>query len=213
MKTYALKILIVFLAFSGQVLALAPETALNRLMEGNKRFVEEKMLHKNKSQERRETVQSQQNPFAVIVACSDSRVAPEILFDEGIGDLFVVRVAGNVIGDLELESIEYGVIVLKASLVVLLGHESCGAIKAVLSEQTQDIPAIAKIVKASFSGSPDLKQAIEANVLHGVELISQNKALAPLIKGRQLLVQGAYYNLNSGQVDLVRFGQIEGESK
>ena len=87
--------------------ALHAGMGLDRLMQGNKRFVEEKLEHPNRSAEAREAVTCKQEPFAVIVGCADSRVAPEILFDQGVGDLFVVRVAGNVVGPLELESIEY----------------------------------------------------------------------------------------------------------
>jgi len=107
--------------------------ALARLMEGNKRFVTRKAQHPDQTLAHLREVESGQHPFAVVLSCSDSRVSPEIVFDQGLGDLFVIRVAGNVTDDTVIGSIEYAVEHLKAPLVVVLGHQGCGAVQAAVS--------------------------------------------------------------------------------
>ena len=183
--------------------AATPDEGLRLLKEGNQRFVDDKMLHCDKTTERREAVTSKQMPFAAIVGCSDSRVSPEIVFDQGIGDLFVVRVAGNVVGPVELDSVEYAVLQLKSSLVLVLGHESCGAVTAVLQGKGAVIEAVAQRIQSALTGSPTLVEAIKANVRHGVETIKKSPSLAPLIKAGQLKVIGGYYYLNSGKVEIL----------
>src|SRR5260370_868323 len=111
------------------------EEALKRLKEGNSRFVADKLAERNLGKNRRAELAKGQAPFAIILGCADSRVAPELLFDQGLGDLFVVRVAGNVTDPEILGSIEYALTELKAPLIVVLGHEECGAVKAALSEE------------------------------------------------------------------------------
>ncbi len=108
---------------------------LKKLLEGNERYVRFESEHPNRSRERLLETAKEQKPFAVIVGCSDSRVAAEILFDQGIGDLFIVRVAGNVVGDIELASIRFAVEQLGVSLIFVLGHENCGAVQAVFTGQ------------------------------------------------------------------------------
>src|SRR5947208_9005654 len=110
--------------------AVDPAEAIDKLKEGNGRYASGKLQHPGQTTERRAELTKDQHPFAVIVSCSDSRVPPEIVFDQGLGDLFVVRVAGNVIDDHGLGSIEYAVDHLGARLIVVLGHQSCGAVKA-----------------------------------------------------------------------------------
>ncbi|MFI5334810.1 MAG: carbonic anhydrase, partial [Chlamydiales bacterium] len=97
-----------------------PEQGLIRLMEGNKRYMSGKMLHPDRSQERRDATAALQQPFAIILSCADSRVSPEIVFDQGIGDLFIVRDAGNVLGPVELDSIEFAALYLKASFILVM---------------------------------------------------------------------------------------------
>src|SRR3954451_10886779 len=131
-----------FLAFGvaawGQEAAsgLSADQALSRLLAGNERFVAHKERHPDESAGRRRELVSGQHPFAVILGCSDSRVAPELLFDEGLGDLFVIRVAGNIVDDDILASIEYAVEHLGTKLVVVLGHEKCGAVSAAVSGES-----------------------------------------------------------------------------
>jgi carbonic anhydrase len=125
---------VLFMTFLGQLSldAMTCEMGLQRLKEGNQRYVEDKLIHPDRTSERREALQSKQQPFAIIVGCSDSRVAPEIVFDQGVGDLFIVRVAGNVVGPIELDSIEYAAEYLKSCLIVVMGHQNCGAVDAVM---------------------------------------------------------------------------------
>src|SRR6516165_380132 len=111
----------------------SPEEALKRLKEGNSRFVADMLAERNLGRNRRAELAKGQAPFAIILGCADSRVAPELLFDQGLGDLFVVRVAGNVTDPAILGSIEYAVEHLKAPLIVVVGHEKCGAVDAALS--------------------------------------------------------------------------------
>src|SRR5207253_8806048 len=110
--------------------AVAPAEAIAKLKEGNGRYASGRLQRSGQRTERRAELTKDQHPFAVIVSCSDSRVPPEIVFDQGLGDLFVVRVAGNVIDDHSLGSIEYAVDHLGVRLIVVLGHQSCGAVKA-----------------------------------------------------------------------------------
>ncbi|GAB4237453.1 MAG: carbonic anhydrase [Chlamydiales bacterium] len=185
------------------------EKGLERLMQGNQRYVSGNLKHPNRSIERREALTTKQEPFAIIVGCSDSRVAPEIIFDEGIGDLFVVRVAGNVIGPLELNSIEFAALVLKSSTLLVLGHENCGAVQAVVDGNTEGIPAIAKLIqpsvaKARKQGSKHLlERAIKDNAVHMKNELLRNPHIRKLVDEQQLTVYAGYYNLESGKVEIL----------
>src|SRR5436305_9248189 len=116
--------------------SLSADQSLSRLLAGNARFVAHKERHPDESSARRRELVSGQHPFAVILGCADSRVAPELLFDEGLGDLFVIRVAGNIADDAVLGSIEYAVEHLGSKLIVVLGHESCGAVSAAVASES-----------------------------------------------------------------------------
>ena len=186
----------------------SPQEALSRLLEGNQRYVNDELEHPNRTSERREATLASQAPFAVIVGCSDSRVSPEIVFDQGIGDLFIVRVAGNVIGPLELESIEYAAFVLKSVLILVLGHENC-AVNAVVQGKTKEIPALALIIGPAVKGAKDhdpagvLKAAIKANALHMKDLLLRSEKLGKLAKKKEIDIEAAYYNLETGEVELL----------
>ncbi len=125
--------LLLFTSLQAQESRPTPEQALDNLKQGNQRFVNFKTKHPNLGSERRQSLKSGQEPFAVIVSCSDSRVPPEIIFDQGLGDLFVVRSAGNTVDKLGIGSIEYAVAVLDTHFIVVLGHSKCGAVSAVMS--------------------------------------------------------------------------------
>lgn len=188
---------------------ITPDMALQRLMIGNQRFYQDQMSHADHSRDRREDTASLQKPFAVILGCSDSRVLPEIIFDQGIGDLFVIRVAGNVVGPLELDSIEYSVLVNGSSVIVVLGHENCGAVKAVLAKTTKDIEAIAALIEPAIAQvNPQAPNAVEtavkANVHAVVEQLKQSTPISTFMRDNKLKVVGAYYNLRTGKVDLVQ---------
>ena len=200
----------IFLIFlCSQLFGVTPADALHKLIQGNIRAIEDRIEHPNRFKESRmEALVAKQEPFAVIIACSDSRVSPEILFDQGIGDLFVVRVAGNVIGEIELESIHYAVTQLKAPLIMVMGHENCGAIGAVLNNQDQTIPAIAALIKPAVECSkemkgPPLQNAVEANVKQVVHYLREMGFIKELINSGQLDVFGSYYHLQNGVVRLL----------
>lgn len=173
-------------------------------MEGNKRYVNDKLLYPNRSSERREELKTKQNPFATILGCSDSRVSPEILFDQGLGDLFIVRVAGNVAGPIELESIEYSVKHFGSSLIVILGHQSCGAVSAVRDGNTGDIEMIAKAIEPAIQGTKSIEDAIKANVRAQVDELKKHPLIAKLISEKKLACVGAYYHLGSGIVEILK---------
>lgn len=182
----------------------SPSWALEQLIEGNDRFVKSMLLHPNRGEEERTSTVAGQTPFAVILGCSDSRVSPEIIFDQGIGDLFIVRVAGNVLGNIELESLEYAVFYLGATLIIVLGHENCGAVQAVLDGHTKDIENIAMLMQKALSSikstRPSLETAVKTNAAYVADQLRQNKAIAKLITQGQVLVVDGYYELGSGRV-------------
>jgi carbonic anhydrase len=187
---------------------MTPKQALKQLVEGNTRYKQEKLLHPNRSKEARICSANGQNPFAIILGCSDSRVSPEIIFDQGIGDLFVVRVAGNVVGPVELDSIEYSALYLKSSIIMVLGHQNCGAIQAVINGQTQDIEAVASLIAPSLELARTQKgslieNTVKDNVLYVVDMLKKSPSLAKLIKEKKIDVVGGYYDFQTGAVELV----------
>jgi carbonic anhydrase len=189
---------------------------LDRLMLGNKRFMTGYPVHPNETQERIRKLKKGQNPYVVIVSCSDSRVPPELVFDQGIGDIFSIRTAGNVIGDYELGSIEYAVEHLGCKLIVVMGHENCGAVDAYIhqaGEKHED--HIQKLVdyitnEVEEKQLPDsLKQNIEfsvlANIRHGVNLLRTSEPLiGKMYKEKKLQIVGAVYDLDSGTVSIIK---------
>lgn len=185
------------------------DNVLQRMMQGNERYVQDRLLHPDRTQFRREELTSSQAPFAIVVGCSDSRVSPEIIFDQGLGDLFVVRVAGNVMGPVELDSVEFAAAYLGSSLVLVLGHENCGAVTAVLKGQTKDIEAITELMSPAIKDINKneinaLENAIKSNVNSVVTLLKNSSVLKKLIEEEKLIVVGGYYHLGSGQVELLK---------
>jgi len=185
------------------VFGVSSSEALQRLIDGNARYAQDKPLHADHSADRRSTLLQKQMPFATIVSCSDSRVTPEIVFDQGVGELFVVRIAGNVAGPIEQDSIDYSIKVLQSPLIVVLGHESCGAVNAVMGQNTQDIEELAALIEPAVKGSRDLESAIKANVRYVVNSFQENPHLMQRMKDKKLKCVGAYYNLASGKVDFL----------
>jgi carbonic anhydrase len=192
-----------------QMTTANPQVALKQLLEGNERYTNDKLLHPNRTTARREALTKSQAPFAIILGCSDSRVSPEIIFDQGIGDLFVVRVAGNVVGPIELASVEFSAVTFGSSIILVLGHENCGAVTAVLNHQTKDIEPIAVKIEAAlqenqkikFSENP-LENAIKRNVIAVVKQLRSNDVLSKLIDQKKIEIVGGYYQLASGKVEL-----------
>lgn len=195
------------LLISSSVFAMTPEEGLERLMQGNARYVKDKLEHPDRTSERRESLINKQQPYAIILGCSDSRVAPEILFDQGVGDLFVVRVAGNVAGPIEVDSIEYSAKYLGSCIIVVLGHENCGAVSAVLQGQTADIEAVAtKILPALTSckvNQNPLQSCIKANVQNVVTQLISYPKIKDLMQQKKIKVVGGYYSLSTGKVEIL----------
>jgi carbonic anhydrase len=193
---------------------LSPDAALDRLMAGNRRYVDG-VSRRHDFKHEREALSGGQNPFAAILSCADSRIAPEFCFDTARGDVFVCRVAGNFASDEMIASLEYAVSVLKAPLIMVLGHESCGAVDAAIKSLTNGttlpghlpslINAIAPAVKAVQGQSGDmLTNAIRRNVALNVEKL---KDTAPILKSsvddKKIRIVSGVYALKSGQVDLL----------
>jgi carbonic anhydrase len=181
-----------------------PADALARLLDGNTRVVSGQPTGPNRSLDRVAAVAPSQAPFAAILGCADSRVPPELLFDQGYGDLFVVRVAGNVASPEELASLEYTVAALGTSLIVVLGHEACGAVGAAMS---RDVPPgqisslFQHITPALTEGDPDVNRAVEANARHQMEVVRRGSPLlAQAIAEGRLGLAAAVYDLDDGRV-------------
>jgi carbonic anhydrase len=187
---------------------ISPDAALARLKAGNARFVSGELSHPNQSPARRTKLAEGQHPFAIILGCSDSRTAPEVVFDQGLGDLFVVRTAGNVVDDVALGSIEYAAEHLGASLIVVLGHENCGAVKATLDggKLPGHLPAIAKAIRPAVKAIANRQgDALDNAVLENAHLEAQRVAtskpiIKKLVEEGKVRVVSARYDLDTGRV-------------
>ncbi len=190
---------------------ITPDGALKKLMEGNRRYIQQKRTFPDQARSRIVEVAKGQHPFATILACSDSRVAPEIIFDQGLGDLFDIRIAGNFLDDVVLGNMEYAAVELGVPLLVILGHERCGAVKAALDNQAVPghistlVAAIKPAVDATKNHFGDAwDNAVRANVKMNVKkLKSASPILAEAVKAGKLKVVGARYDLDSGKVEII----------
>lgn len=190
---------------------LSPAQAMNRLMEGNQRYVTG-IAKRHDFIAERDTLTDGQNPFAAVLSCADSRIAPEYAFDAGRGDLFVVRVAGNFVNDDGLASLEYAVAVLGTPLIMVLGHEGCGAVKAGVKRVKENATfpghidsladAIAPAVREAANQKGDLlEMSIRQNVLNNVALLKMaSPVLVDALAAKRLRVVGGVYELGSGQI-------------
>ena len=190
-----------------------PKLALAELKAGNQRFVEGTSRHPLQDAERRQSTKSEQKPHTIVLSCSDSRVPPEIVFDQGIGQLFVVRTAGEVADAAAIASIEYAVEHLGSKLILVMGHHSCGAVKAALSTPkgksagSKDLDRLVGEIRPNIkafsldTAGPHLAHAVQAQVA-GVSagLLKRSKILREAVHHHHLEVAGAVYNLDSGQV-------------
>ena len=195
---------------------LSSGQALQRLLDGNKRYVTTNFAHPDQTAERRIEVANAQYPFACILGCSDSRVPAEIVFDQGLGDLFMVRVAGNVASSGEvLGSIEFAVAELQVPLVLVLGHERCGAVTAAVEFVLRGVTPAGHIdslvqairpavVRVEGSLGDMLDNAVRANVeLVVAQLARSEPILAPAVRAGRVRIAGARYDLETGQVDII----------
>lgn len=193
-------------------IAKTPETALARLLRGNARYVAGENLNEHKDPSRRTELAGQQNPFAQVFGCADSRVPAEVVFDQGLGDLFVIRNAGHIVDSSVLGSIEFGIEALNIPLTLVLGHTSCGAVGATITAiDTHSTPSgylrdvVERISPAVFEARRDpdagYDDVVVENIRHTVTAIRQKSAVVDraITEGRTAIV-GAIYNLGEGTV-------------
>lgn len=191
---------------------LSAEAVLADLKAGNERHVAKKYEHPRQTADRQHELAAGQHPEATILACADSRVPPEILFDQGLGDLFVVRVAGNVAADDELASIEYAAEHLNVPVVVVLGHQKCGAVTAAVEggDAPGHLPALMKLLapavaKTNGMAGDRVANAVRANVQLVVdELRGSQPVLSELVAKGTVRVVGGVYSLDTGRVDWLK---------
>ncbi|HEX9115232.1 MAG TPA: carbonic anhydrase [Anaerolineae bacterium] len=185
--------------------------ALERLLAGNRRHVTAMHIHPDQTPARRQELVAGQTPFAAILSCSDSRVVPEIIFDQGLGHLFVVRVAGNIVDGATLGSLEYAVRHLGVPLVLVMGHSGCGAVTAAVEggdDEGQIRTLVAAIqpavVLARNEPGPLVDNAVRANVRLAVRRLQDAApVLAPRVTLGQVMIAGGVYDLRTGAVDLL----------
>lgn len=193
---------------------VSPETALQRLLDGNQRFIQQKRQYPHQAPKDWQALATAQHPFATLLTCADSRVPGEIIFDQGIGDLFDVRIAGNVVTPEVLGSLEYAAALLGTRLIMVVGHERCGAVTAAIQGEALPghvstfvkaiKPAIASLKTKSADVAQQIDQAVTANVQYQVEQLKQNSSvLAQLVLERKLKIVGGRYDLDTGAVTLV----------
>jgi carbonic anhydrase len=193
--------------------SIPPAEARARLEAGNQRFVSGRPNHPHSNAGWRAGLTGSQHPYATILGCSDSRVPLEPLFDQGFGDLFVIRVAGNVAATDELGSIEYAANHLGVRFVLVLGHEQCGAVTAALAPESDrqheaaDIRALLERLEPAFAGMPAglepaerVHRGVEANVRHTVRMLRESPALEARVERGEIAIAGAVYELDTGKV-------------
>ncbi|MBW4665531.1 MAG: carbonic anhydrase [Chroococcus sp. CMT-3BRIN-NPC107] len=189
---------------------ISPALALQELVEGNKRFVEDKRRSPHQSLLRLAQIATEQHPFASILSCADSRVPAEMVFDVGLGDLFVVRIAGNVVSPRVMGSLEYSTKILGSQLILILGHERCGAVTAAVDNTivegeigtfVEDIkPAVARV--KNIDGDR-MDNAVIANVQYQLEVLNKSKLLTQLVSEGNLQLMGGRYDLDTGEVTII----------
>jgi len=192
---------------------VSASSSMQKLMDGNSRFANWHPIHPDESRQRVIEISKAQHPFAVVISCSDSRVSPELIFDQGLGDLFVIRTAGNLIGGLEIGSVEYAVEHLGVGLIVVLGHQQCGAVKAFveggeahghIKDIIDSLTKETEIISVASNDKNRLEDCIRANILHGIhQLKNQSAIIREKLDNGQLEIKAGYYNLEKGVVSLV----------
>jgi carbonic anhydrase len=192
-----------------------PDAALKRLLEGNQRFLKQQRTYSDQSFQRLQQVSQAQHPFAALLSCADSRVPPEVLFDEGIGDIFDIRIPGNIVTAETLGSLEYATEVLGSPLIVVMGHERCGAVKAAVANEELPgsisafvkpiLPALATMPQTGETQTGDaIDNAVIANVKYQIEQVKQRSALITRrITDGKLKLVSCRYDLDTGAVTVL----------
>jgi len=189
------------------------EQALKRLLDGNRRFVNGEPRHDYASQRRRMMLTEGQHPFGLVLGCSDSRVPPELIFDFGLGDLFVIRVAGNVVDNDEAGSVEYAIVHLDVPLILVLGHEGCGAVTAALGMVEGEVTELQGLLRQIHPALVDIDPSlpseqrihlgVEANVRQSVRQLLDIADREDRPDDERVLVVGAVYELDTGMVRIL----------
>lgn len=189
---------------------VSAEEAQRRLIQGNRRFINQNRQYPNQSKKRLQSLSQKQYPYAAILGCADSRVPPEIIFDQGLGDLFVVRVAGNIATNETIGSLEYATANLGTQLIVVLGHKGCGAVSAAFDNQPDDgnINSVVDNIKPGISANPNTRSNINDDnnpVINNIEyqvrkLQNNSQIIDKLIRDDRLKIVGGYYDINTGKV-------------
>jgi carbonic anhydrase len=186
---------------------VSPDAAIETLYEGNRRFVEHRVIHPHEDTFRFEEVAKGQNPFATILGCSDSRVSLELIFDQGLGDIFVTRNAGNVVTDTVMGTIEYGAFVLGTKVVFVLGHCRCGAIKGAVQniKLPGKIHCLLDLIKPAVISTKDLPgdpltNTSIANIQYQIRKLESSPVLSELVAMGELKIVGGFYDLDTGIV-------------
>ncbi|MBD2725835.1 carbonic anhydrase [Nostoc sp. FACHB-892] len=190
--------------------SLSPDAALQKLIEGNQRFVQHQPQYPDQSALRLKEVAQAQHPFATILSCADSRVPAEIVFDQGIGDIFDVRIAGNIATHEAIGSIEYAVVLLGSPLLMVMGHERCGAVTAAVQNESLlgDISTFVKAIKPAVEkvkSQPGdaVENAVVANVQYQIEQLKHSKLLTEQVQSGKLKIVGGRYDLDTGRVTII----------
>ncbi|MBL7665203.1 MAG: carbonic anhydrase [Bacteriovoracaceae bacterium] len=192
---------------------ITPDSAIELLKKGNERFVNNLKINRNLLQQVNETSDGQ-HPFAVVISCMDSRTTPELIFDQGLGDIFSIRIAGNIINEEIIGSTEFGCKVVGAKTVVVLGHTSCGAVKGAIDNV--DLGHLHFVTKKIQRAIPDVKmlkhvtpndlvqQVTVDNVKKGIQdLISSSHILADLVHSKKINIVGGVYDIANGKVQFL----------
>ncbi len=190
-----------------------PSQAWQAMVAGNSRFVKDDLAHPNQDVDRRESIAQAQAPFAALFGCADSRLSAEIIFDVGLGDLFVVRNAGQVSSETILGSLEYAVEVLKVPLILVLGHDECGAVRAAIDFTDGKLAAkgvyiqhlvdsiAPTVLEAKAAGTPHIDEVTALHIKDTIEdIITKSKVIADAVSAGKLAVVGANYRLVAGEV-------------
>ena len=190
--------------------AITPDAALQKLVDGNQRFIQHQPQYPDQSAARLQEVAQAQHPFATILSCADSRVPAELLFDQGIGDLFDVRIAGNIATPEAIGSIEYAVTLLNTPLLMVLGHERCGAVTAAVKNEPLpgDIGTFVKAILPAVKRVKDqpgdaVDNAVVANVRYQIEQLQRSPLLTERLRSGKLKIVGGRYDLDTGTVTIL----------
>jgi len=189
-----------------------PQTAIKALLAGNKHFIKGDSRRANLSPARRKEVAKSQHPIAIVIACSDSRVSPELIFDQGLGDLFVVRDAGNSVDDLAMGSIEYALDHLGSRLIVVIGHERCGAVQAALAggDLPGHLPSVVAPIKDAVQTTKNVRKdaqldaTVDQHVRDVIRSLQSSDSVKKLLAQKKIAIVGMRYDLDSGAVRTIK---------